>query len=144
MYASEEMIPVFSSSSVDPPSQQQQEEQLAAYRHIHQNEFFQRKWVNFQIIHLFSPMILNYQINLINASKFCRHKKQKDEDIAVCVCKYDASNPESACGERCLNLLTSTECTPGFCPCGVFCKNQVCLLCLYLCMDWLLLCNYYE
>ncbi|XP_044511972.1 histone-lysine N-methyltransferase ASHH1-like [Mangifera indica] len=95
MYASEEMIPVFSSSSVDPPSQQQQEEQLAAYRHIHQNEFFQRK-----------------------------HKKQKDEDIAVCVCKYDASNPESACGERCLNLLTSTECAPGFCPCGVFCKNQ--------------------
>ncbi|KAJ0085861.1 hypothetical protein Patl1_08007 [Pistacia atlantica] len=95
MYSSEEMIPLFSSSSMDPPSQQREEEQPPPYEHVHQNDFFHRK-----------------------------HKKQKEEDIAVCVCKYDPSNPESACGERCLNVLTSTECTPEFCPCGVFCKNQ--------------------
>ncbi|XP_044475378.1 histone-lysine N-methyltransferase ASHH1-like [Mangifera indica] len=89
------MMPVFSSSSMEPPSQLVEEEQLPPYEHIHQNDFFHRK-----------------------------HKKQKEEDIAVCVCKYDASNPESACGERCLNVLTSTECTPGFCACGVFCRNQ--------------------
>ncbi|KAF2284175.1 hypothetical protein GH714_019779 [Hevea brasiliensis] len=38
--------------------------------------------------------------------------------------QIDASDPESACGERCLNVLTSTECTPGYCPSGVYCKNQ--------------------
>ncbi|XP_021817352.1 uncharacterized protein LOC110759580 isoform X1 [Prunus avium] len=53
-----------------------------------------------------------------------RHKTQKEEDIAICECKYDEHDPESACGERCLNVLTSTECTPGYCPCGVYCKNQ--------------------
>lgn len=56
---------------------------------------------------------------------FCRGKKLKDEDIAICECKYETSDPESACGERCLNLLTSTECTPGYCPSGNYCKNQV-------------------
>lgn len=35
------------------------------------------------------------------------------------------NNPGSTCGESCLNVLTSTECTPGYCPCGVYCKNQV-------------------
>ena len=55
----------------------------------------------------------------------CRHKKQKEEDIAICECKFDFSDPDSTCGERCLNVLTSTECTPGYCPCGVYCKNQV-------------------
>ncbi|EXB81592.1 Histone-lysine N-methyltransferase ASHH1 [Morus notabilis] len=55
---------------------------------------------------------------------FGRHKKQKEEDIAICECKYDISQPESACGETCLNVLTSTECTPGFCLCGYYCKNQ--------------------
>lgn len=54
-----------------------------------------------------------------------RHKKLKEEDIAICECKYDASDPESACGERCLNVLTSTECTPGYCHCGENCRNQV-------------------
>lgn len=54
-----------------------------------------------------------------------RHVKQKEEDIAICVCQFDANDPDSACGERCLNVLTSTECTPGCCPCGVYCKNQV-------------------
>ncbi|KAG5544386.1 hypothetical protein RHGRI_016964 [Rhododendron griersonianum] len=53
-----------------------------------------------------------------------RHKKLKEEDIAICECKYDANDPDSACGERCLNVLTSTECTPGYCPCGDYCKNQ--------------------
>lgn len=54
-----------------------------------------------------------------------RHKKQKEEDIAICECKFDFGDLDSACGERCLNVLTSTECTPGYCPCGVYCKNQV-------------------
>lgn len=54
-----------------------------------------------------------------------RHKKQKEEDIAICECKYNASDPDSPCGDSCLNVLTSTECTPGYCPCGDFCKNQV-------------------
>lgn len=57
-----------------------------------------------------------------------RHKKQKEEDIAICECKYNPSDPETACGDGCLNVLTSTECTPGYCPCGDVCKNQVILL----------------
>ncbi|TYI22904.1 hypothetical protein ES332_A06G132000v1 [Gossypium tomentosum] len=70
-------------------------EDLPQYEHIFQNEFSYRK-----------------------------HKKQKEEDIAICECKFDFSDPDSTCGERCLNVLTSTECTPGYCPCGVYCKNQ--------------------
>lgn len=50
--------------------------------------------------------------------------KQKEEDIVVCECKFDFSKADLACGERCLNVLTSTECTPGYCPCGSYCKNQ--------------------
>ncbi|KAL5843682.1 hypothetical protein ACOSQ4_009640 [Xanthoceras sorbifolium] len=76
-------------------SSEQQIEELPPYQHIRENEFLSRE-----------------------------HRKQEDEDIAVCVCKFDADNPESACGERCLNVLTSTECTPGYCPCGAHCKNQ--------------------
>ncbi|XP_031131210.1 histone-lysine N-methyltransferase ASHH1 isoform X2 [Ipomoea triloba] len=62
----------------------------------------------------------------INQNDFLgrKAKKLKDEDIAICECKYETSDPESACGERCLNLLTSTECTPGYCPSGNYCKNQ--------------------
>ncbi|KAL6962527.1 hypothetical protein U1Q18_037485 [Sarracenia purpurea var. burkii] len=62
----------------------------------------------------------------INQNDFSgrKHKKLKEEDIAICDCKYDANDPDSACGERCLNVLTSTECTPGYCPCGDHCKNQ--------------------
>lgn len=55
----------------------------------------------------------------------CRHKRQKEEDIAVCECQYDLMDPDSACGERCWNVSTNTECTPGYCRCGVYCKNQV-------------------
>eukprot|EP00268_Persea_americana_P040029 TRINITY_DN3970_c0_g1_i3.p1 TRINITY_DN3970_c0_g1~~TRINITY_DN3970_c0_g1_i3.p1 ORF type:complete len:497 (+),score=95.33 TRINITY_DN3970_c0_g1_i3:354-1844(+) len=73
----------------------QQIDGLPSYIHIEQNDFLYRK-----------------------------HKKQKEEDIAICVCRYDANDPDSACGERCLNVLTSTECTPGFCPCDIYCKNQ--------------------
>ncbi|GMH31637.1 hypothetical protein Nepgr_033481 [Nepenthes gracilis] len=65
------------------------------YIHINQNDFLHRK-----------------------------HKKHREEDVAICVCKYDANDPDSACGETCLNVLTSTECTPGYCPCGVCCNNQ--------------------
>lgn len=54
-----------------------------------------------------------------------RNKKLKEEDIVICECKYDVCNPESACGENCLNVLTNTECTPGYCLCGEFCRNQV-------------------
>ncbi|GJW80164.1 histone-lysine N-methyltransferase ASHH1 [Tanacetum coccineum] len=50
--------------------------------------------------------------------------KQKEEDIAVCECKFDFGNTQLSCGERCLNVLTNTECTPGYCPCGSYCKNQ--------------------
>ncbi|KAF2284204.1 hypothetical protein GH714_019898 [Hevea brasiliensis] len=70
-------------------------EAVPQYEHIQQNDFSYRK-----------------------------HRKQKEEDMAICECKFDASDPESACGERCLNVLTSTECTPGYCPSGVYCKNQ--------------------
>ncbi|MCD7451991.1 hypothetical protein HAX54_014601 [Datura stramonium] len=48
-----------------------------------------------------------------------KHKKLKEEEIAICEC-----NTESACGEGCLNALTNTECTPGYCPCGETCINQ--------------------
>uniref|UniRef100_A0A5B6YSA9 Putative histone-lysine N-methyltransferase ASHH1-like isoform X2 n=1 Tax=Davidia involucrata TaxID=16924 RepID=A0A5B6YSA9_DAVIN len=62
----------------------------------------------------------------INQNEFSgrKHKKQKEEDISICECKYDANDPDCACGERCLNVLTSTECTPGYCPCSDYCKNQ--------------------
>ncbi|XP_065636610.1 histone-lysine N-methyltransferase ASHH1 isoform X2 [Quercus suber] len=77
-------------------------EELPEYIHINQNDFSYRK-----------------------------HKKQKEEDIAICECKYNANDPDSACGERCLNVLTSTECTPNYCPCGVYCKNQRFQKCAY-------------
>ncbi|KAJ4967135.1 hypothetical protein NE237_018984 [Protea cynaroides] len=66
-----------------------------------------------------------------NEFSYRKHKKQKEEDIAICNCKFDANDPDSACGERCLNVLTSTECTPGFCPCGINCKNQKFQKCAY-------------
>ncbi|XP_062185244.1 histone-lysine N-methyltransferase ASHH1 isoform X2 [Phragmites australis] len=59
-----------------------------------------------------------------NDFSYRRHKRQKEEDIAVCECQYDILDPESPCGERCLNVHTNTECTPGYCRCGVYCKNQ--------------------
>ncbi|CAK9154171.1 unnamed protein product [Ilex paraguariensis] len=62
------------------------------------------------------------------------HIKQREEDIAICECKYDAGDPDSACGESCLNVLTSTECTPGYCPCNDYCKNQVNIRSLSLCV----------
>ncbi|KAL7128088.1 hypothetical protein ABFS83_14G293000 [Erythranthe nasuta] len=77
-------------------------EGVPPFMHIRQNEFLGRK-----------------------------HIKLKEEDIAICECKYDAYNPESACGERCLNVLTSTECTPGYCPCGDHCMNQKFQKCEY-------------
>ncbi|KAF5749227.1 histone-lysine N-methyltransferase ASHH1 [Tripterygium wilfordii] len=76
-------------------SKDQHSEALPQYEHIFQNEFLHR-----------------------------RHKKQKDEDIVICECKYNPNDSDSPCGERCLNVLTSTECTPGYCRCGVHCKNQ--------------------
>jgi hypothetical protein len=51
--------------------------------------------------------------------------QQKDDDIAVCECQYKVDDPESACGELCLNSLTNTECTPCHCPSAEFCRNQV-------------------
>ncbi|KAK7343752.1 hypothetical protein VNO77_12764 [Canavalia gladiata] len=77
-------------------------EEMPHYVHINQNEFFMR-----------------------------RHKKQKEEDIAICECRYDADDPDSACGDSCLNVLTSTECTHGYCPCGILCKNQKFQKCEY-------------
>ncbi|KAJ4790266.1 histone-lysine N-methyltransferase [Rhynchospora pubera] len=66
-----------------------------------------------------------------NEFSYRKHKKQKEEDINICVCKYNPDNPDSACGDQCLNLLTSTECTPGYCPCGDYCKNQRFQKCQY-------------
>ncbi|CAN6452548.1 unnamed protein product [Victoria cruziana] len=74
----------------------------AHFKHIERNEFLHRK-----------------------------HQKQKKQDVPICTCKYIADDPESACSERCLNVLTSTECTPGFCPCGECCKNQRFQKCQY-------------
>lgn len=71
-------------------------------------------------------VFFNCNANLIpSVLPFWRHKRQKEEDIAVCECQYDILDPESPCGDRCLNFLTNTECTPGYCRCGVYCKNQV-------------------
>uniref|UniRef100_A0ACD5UYC0 Uncharacterized protein n=1 Tax=Avena sativa TaxID=4498 RepID=A0ACD5UYC0_AVESA len=66
-----------------------------------------------------------------NDFSYRRHKRQKEEDIAVCECQYDLMDPDSACGERCWNVSTNTECTPGYCPCGVYCKNQRFQKCQY-------------
>ncbi|XP_057777364.1 histone-lysine N-methyltransferase ASHH1 isoform X1 [Salvia miltiorrhiza] len=69
--------------------------------------------------------------HLVAASIDKQHKKLKEEDIAICECKYDPCNPDSACGESCLNALTNTECTPGYCPCDQHCKNQKFQKCEY-------------
>lgn len=66
-----------------------------------------------------------YILSKVDVFFLLRHKKQKEEDISICECKFDFGDPDSACGERCLNVITNTECTPGYCPCGVYCKNQV-------------------
>ncbi|GAV80086.1 SET domain-containing protein [Cephalotus follicularis] len=66
-----------------------------------------------------------------NYFSYRRHKKQREEDIAICECKFSFSDPDTVCGERCWNVLTSTECTPGYCPCGVYCKNQKFQKCEY-------------
>ncbi|XP_071938651.1 histone-lysine N-methyltransferase ASHH1-like isoform X2 [Coffea arabica] len=70
-------------------------EGLSSFTHIYQNDFVGRK-----------------------------PKKVKDDDVAICFCKYDPNNPESACGDGCLNVMTSTECIRGYCPCQDYCKNQ--------------------
>ncbi|KAG6469875.1 hypothetical protein ZIOFF_070808 [Zingiber officinale] len=57
-------------------------------------------------------------INLRNEFLNRKPKKQKEEDIAICDCQYDCNNPDNACGDRCLNVLTNTECTRGQCACG--------------------------
>ncbi|KAL8487372.1 hypothetical protein ACS0TY_023886 [Phlomoides rotata] len=80
----------------------QQEEGVPPFVHIKQNEFLGGK-----------------------------QKKLKEEDIAVCECKYDPCNPESGCAESCLNVLTNTECTPEYCPCGQHCRNQKFQKCEY-------------
>ncbi|KAF3520936.1 hypothetical protein DY000_02064108 [Brassica cretica] len=80
----------------------QEGDEVPQYEHIYQNDFSYRK-----------------------------HKKQKEEDISICECKFDFGDPDSACGERCLNVITNTECTPGYCPCGVYCKNQKFQKCEY-------------
>ncbi|KNA24538.1 hypothetical protein SOVF_014760 isoform B, partial [Spinacia oleracea] len=66
-----------------------------------------------------------------NEFSYRKHKKQKEEDIVICECKYNPSDPESACGDGCLNVHTNTECTPGYCPCGEVCKNQKFQKCEY-------------
>ena len=81
---------------------------------------------------LLANVILTTSLTKTAIHGFLRHKKQKDEDIAICECKYDPDDPDSACGDGCLNVLTSTECAPGYCPCGELCKNQVCPISLYL------------
>ncbi|XP_047320244.1 histone-lysine N-methyltransferase ASHH1-like [Impatiens glandulifera] len=65
-------------------------------------------------------------IHITQNESFGRKNKKlmKEEDIIVCDCKWDANLPDSACGERCLNVLLSVECTPGYCPCGDMCQNQ--------------------
>ncbi|KAK9740816.1 hypothetical protein RND81_03G062400 [Saponaria officinalis] len=59
-----------------------------------------------------------------NVFLYRKHKKLKEEDVVICECKIDSNDPDSVCGDGCLNVLTSTECTPGYCPCGEVCKNQ--------------------
>ncbi|PKA57371.1 Histone-lysine N-methyltransferase ASHH1 [Apostasia shenzhenica] len=73
----------------------------------------------------------SFLMSLFHISVSYRHTKQKEEDIAICVCRFNPSDPDSACGEQCLNVLTSTECTPGHCPCGNQCKNQRFQKCQY-------------
>ncbi|KAK4731445.1 hypothetical protein R3W88_024433 [Solanum pinnatisectum] len=53
-----------------------------------------------------------------------RHKKLKEEDVAVCECKYGVNDLETACGERFLNVLTIIECTLGYYLSGENCRNQ--------------------
>lgn len=57
----------------------------------------------------------------INQNDFSgrKQKKLREEEISICACE---KNDE--CGVGCLNVITSTECTPGYCPCDASCKNQ--------------------
>jgi hypothetical protein len=78
--------------------------------------------------HIEAPSYIHIESNDFS---YRRHKRQKEEDIVVCECQYDILDPESPCGDRCLNFLTNTECTPGYCRCGVYCKNQRFQKCQY-------------
>ncbi|KAG6547384.1 hypothetical protein Mapa_010832 [Marchantia paleacea] len=60
-----------------------------------------------------------------------KHKKQEESEITVCECVIEDDNPESACGDQCLNMMTCTECTPGYCPSDELCRNQRFQRCQY-------------
>ncbi|KAL2507248.1 Histone-lysine N-methyltransferase ASHH1 [Forsythia ovata] len=71
------------------------------------------------------------QMMKLRRPRFQERQKLNEEDIAICECVYDGTNPESACGESCLNVLTITECTAGYCPCREHCRNQKFQKCEY-------------
>ncbi|KAL2651329.1 hypothetical protein R1flu_019457 [Riccia fluitans] len=60
-----------------------------------------------------------------------RPKRQEEAEITVCECVIEQENPESPCGDQCLNMMTCTECTPGFCPSKDLCRNQRFQRCQY-------------
>ena len=55
---------------------------------------------NVAILCIFLDCLHLHKGNLISIkiAFFCRHKKQKEEDIAICECKFDFSDPDSTCG----------------------------------------------
>ncbi|XP_019072296.1 histone-lysine N-methyltransferase ASHH1 isoform X3 [Vitis vinifera] len=104
-----------SACRIDPHGRfDQQIEGVRVYIHINKNDFSYREG----LLGFLSADGGYWRIFLI------RHIKQEEDDITICECKYNTNDPDSACGERCLNVLTSIECTPHYCPCSVHCKNQ--------------------
>lgn len=56
------------------------------------------------------------------------HRKRKvvdEDDIMVCTCESVNGESGAGCGEDCINRLMCIECTPGYCPCGEQCSNQM-------------------
>lgn len=56
------------------------------------------------------------------------HRKRKvvdEDDIMVCTCESVNAEGGMGCGEDCINRLMCIECTPGYCPCGERCSNQM-------------------
>ena len=56
------------------------------------------------------------------------HRKRKvvdEDDIMVCTCERVHGETGAGCGEDCINRLMCIECTPGYCPCGERCSNQM-------------------
>eukprot|EP00124_Ichthyophonus_hoferi_P004879 Ihof_evm3s600 gene=Ihof_evmTU3s600 len=59
----------------------------------------------------------------VNDYTFNKERKNRDKAFE-CDCYIDPGDPNSACGENCLNRIMRMECDINICPCGSKCQNQ--------------------